>query len=323
MNIQWSIDQASTHAGPVDTLFLFMLALSALIALGVMAFVIFFVVKYRRGRDADRTNPIETHHKLELTWTIVPLLISLGVFVWAGRLYFQMYDVPADAMEVYVIGKQWMWKFQHPETGQVEINTLHVPVNRPVKLTMTSEDVIHSFFVPAFRIKTDALPGRYTTLWFTATEPGSYHLFCAEYCGTDHAGMIGQVIVLPEEEFQAWAGAAPVAGSGTQGAVQAGEQLFNSSGCIGCHRTDGTGVGPSLVGIFGAEVQLSTGETVVRDEAYLRTSILRPAEQLVQGYQPVMPTYEGQLGEDQLLQLIAYIESLGETPGASQQGGNQ
>lgn len=323
MNTQWSLQQASSKAGPVDTLFFFMLILSTVIALGVMAFVLYFVVKYRRGKDADRTNPIETHHKLELTWTILPLIISLGVFVWAGRIYFQMHDAPRDAMEIFVIGKQWMWKFQHPDTGQIEINTLHVPVDRPVKLTMTSEDVIHSFFVPAFRVKQDVLPGRYTNVWFTATEPGTYHLFCTEYCGTDHAGMTGQVIAMPEEEFLAWSGGGGgTAAGGGQTAAQAGEQLFNTSGCVGCHRPEGGGVGPSLVGIFGKEVQLASGETVVRDEAYLRNSILRPREQIVQGFQPVMPPFEGQLGEEQLLQLIDYIKSLGDA-GASQQGGNQ
>ena len=231
MNTQWTLDPATAHAGRVDTLFLFLVAVSALVILGITTAVTFFILKYRRGKDADRTNPVETHHKLELTWTILPLIAFLGVFLWAGRLYFQMYDVPSDAMEIYVIGKQWMWKFQHPDSGQIEVNDLHVPVNRPIKLTMTSEDVIHSMYVPAFRIKTDVLPGRYTTVWFEATETGSYHLFCAEYCGTDHAGMTGQVIVMPEEEYLAWA-----SGGGTTGGqplrAQAGEQLFNRTGCI-------------------------------------------------------------------------------------------
>lgn len=318
MNTQWTLDQATPHAGRVDALFLFLVAISVLVSLGVVTMVTFFILKYRRGKEADRTNPVETHHKLELTWTIIPLIIFLGMFVWAGRLYFQMYDVPADAMEIYVIGKQWMWKFQHPDTGQLEVNDLHVPVNRPIKLTMTSEDVIHSLYVPAFRIKTDVVPGRYTTVWFEASETGNYHLFCAEYCGTSHSGMIGQVIVMPEDEYLAWAGGSPT-GSQPASAAQAGEQLFSKVGCIACHKLDGTpGVGPSLAGVFGRPVKLTNGETVTADEAYLRQSILEPATQVVEGYQPVMPPYQGQLTEDQVLQLIAYIKSLG-----AEQGGTQ
>jgi len=319
VNTQWTLDQATAHAGRVDTLFLFLVAVSALVILGITTAVTFFILKYRRGKDADRTNPVETHHKLELTWTILPLIAFLGVFLWAGRLYFQMYDVPSDAMEIYVIGKQWMWKFQHPDSGQIEVNDLHVPVNRPIKLTMTSEDVIHSMYVPAFRIKTDVLPGRYTTVWFEATETGSYHLFCAEYCGTDHAGMTGQVIVMPEEEYLAWASGGGTTGGQPLSAAQAGEQLFNRTGCIACHKLDGTAaVGPALAGIFGQEVRLTSGETVTRDEAYLRKSILEPATQVVEGYQPVMPPYQGQLTEDQVLQLIAYIKGL-----SAEQGGAQ
>lgn len=320
MNTQWSLSQASTHAGSVDTLFFVLIAMSAIVIIGVVSTLIYFVLKYRRGKDADRTNPAETHHKLELTWTLIPLVLSLGVFVWAGRLFFQVYDVPPNSMEIFVIGKQWMWKFQHPDTGQIEINELHVPAGRPIKLTMTSEDVIHSLYVPAFRIKQDLLPGRYTTVWFQATETGSYHLFCAEYCGTDHAGMTGQVIVMPEADYVAWAGGGGAADGGQPvSAAQAGERIFTQSGCIGCHKLDGTqGVGPSLVGAFGKEVKLVSGETVTADEAYMRRSILEPATQVVEGYQPIMPPYQGQLNEDQVLQLIAYLKSLTEG-----QGGNQ
>lgn len=321
MNTQWSLDQASTHAGSVDTLFLVLVAMSAVVIIGVVSALFYFVLKYRRGQDADRTNPVETHHKLELTWTIIPLVLSLGVFVWAGRLYFQIYDVPQDAMEIYVVGKQWMWKFQHPDTGIIEVNDLHVPMGRAVKLTMTSEDVIHSLFIPAFRVKTDVLPGRYTSIWFEATEAGSFHLFCAEYCGTDHAGMGGQVIVMPEAEYTAWAagGGATQTGGQPVSAAQAGGQIFTQTGCGACHKLDGTqGIGPSLVNLFGKEVKLASGETVTADEAYLRNSILEPATQVVEGYQPVMPPYAGQLNEDQILQLIAYIKSLTQEQGGTQ-----
>jgi cytochrome c oxidase subunit 2 len=304
------LNEASVHAGEVDTLFLVLTALALIITGGVSSAIIYFVLRYRRGRDADRTNPMETNNKLEITWTVIPLILSLGVFVWAARLYFQIFDVPPNAQEVYVVAKQWMWKFQHVD-GPSEINELHIPINQPIKLVMTSQDAIHSLFVPAFRIKTDVLPGRYTTVWFEGKVAGVYHLFCAEYCGSDHSGMGGSVIVMNPDEFAAWKSGAP-GGS----LADAGERLFQQSGCIGCHQMDGSGVGPSLQGTFGQPVELASGETVTRDENYIRESILDPTAKLVNGYQPIMPSYEGQLDEDQLLALIEYIKSLGQPQGS-------
>jgi cytochrome c oxidase subunit 2 len=230
------------------------------------------------------------------------------IFVWSARLFFDIHRVPRDAVDVQVVGKRWMWKVQHV-TGQREINQLHVPVGVPVRLTLTSEDVIHSFFIPAFRIKKDAVPGRYTSTWFQATEPGTYHLFCAEYCGTKHSAMIGEIVAMEPVEFQAW-----LAG-GAEGVslADAGEQLFQQLACVTCHRADSEGRGPSLAGVFGSEVRLAGGETVLADAEYVRESIVAPAARITAGYQPVMPTYQGLVSEEGLLQLIAYIETLGGT----------
>jgi cytochrome c oxidase subunit II len=207
------------------------------------------------------------------------------------------------------VAKQWMWKIEHME-GQREINELHIPVGRAVRLTMASEDVIHSFFVPAFRLKSDVVPGKYSTLWFTATKPGKYHLFCAEYCGTRHSGMIGWIYVMEPEDYENWLNGGPPPATLAQG----GEKLFNSLACANCHKTDGTGRCPSLVGLYGKTVQLATGGKVVADEDYIRESILRPSAKVVAGYPPVMPTYQGQVNEDGVLQLVEYIKSLGEKP---------
>jgi cytochrome c oxidase subunit II len=227
------------------------------------------------------------------------------MFIWGTSLYVTAYRPPAGALEVFVVGKQWMWKLQHPE-GQREIDELHIPMGRPIRLTMTSEDVIHSFFIPAFRIKKDVLPGRYTTIWFEATKPGEYHLFCTQYCGTNHAAMIGRVVVMKPVDYERWLG-----GAAGESMVSAGERLFQAEGCIGCHRLDGTGPAPSLVGVFGKPVQLQGGETVTADADYIRESILSPMAKIVAGYQPIMPTFQGRLSEEQLLRLIAYIKSLG------------
>jgi cytochrome c oxidase subunit 2 len=227
------------------------------------------------------------------------------MFVWGAKVFFQMNRPPDDAMTVSVVGKRWMWKLQHP-TGQREINELHVPLGRAVKLVITSEDTIHSFFVPAFRIKKDAVPGRYNTAWFRATKTGSYHLFCAEYCGTEHSKMIGKVVVLEPEAYQTWLAGGPPAES----PLVAGEKLFTELNCVTCHRPDHAGRGPVLQGIFGRPVKLASGDTVVADEAYVRESIVNPAARVVAGYQPVMPTYQGQVSEEQLIALVTYIESL-------------
>ena len=277
--------------------------------------MLWFAVRYRRRSPADRPPPIQPSLPLELAWTLVPLGLMVVMFVWGARVYFHMNRPPDDAMTVNVVGKRWMWKIQHP-TGQREINELHVPVGRAVKLLITSEDTIHSFFVPAFRIKRDAVPGRYNTAWFRATKPGRYHLFCAEYCGTEHSRMTGWVVVLPPGEYQTWLAGGPTPESPSA----AGEKLFTDLNCVTCHRPDSAGRGPVLVGIFGKPVKLATGDSVVADESYVRESILNPAARVVAGYQPVMPTYQGQVSEEQLIALVAYVKSL-QLPAAAMAGG--
>jgi cytochrome c oxidase subunit 2 len=299
-------DQASTVAADVDALFFFLIAVSTFFGLLIAALLVTFTVRFRR-RHADQQG--ERHPSplwLELTWSLIPLGIVMVVFVWSARLFFDIHRVPSDAVDVQIVGKRWMWKIQHV-TGQREINQLHVPVGVPVRLTLTSEDVIHSFFIPAFRIKKDAVPGRYTTTWFEATEPGTYHLFCAEYCGTKHSEMIGQIVVMEPAAFQAW-----LAG-GAEGVslADAGERLFEQLACVTCHRADSEGRGPSLEGVFGSEVELANGERVVADAEYVRESIVAPSARITAGYQPVMPTYQGLVSEEGLLQLIAYIQTLG------------
>ena len=299
-------EQASTLAGDVDALTFFLVAMSTFFTVLIALMVVVFSIRYRRRSPNQVGSSFDNSTLLEMTWTIIPLLIVLGTFYWGAKIYFKIYRPPADAVEYYVTGKQWMWKTQHP-TGQREINELHVPLGRPVKLLMTSEDVIHSFFVPAFRIKTDVIPGRYTTMWFTPTKTGRFHLFCAEYCGAEHSRMIGWITVMEPEEYQAWLAGGPPPAS----PVEAGTQLFTQLGCATCHKDAPGALGPSLAGIFGHEVQLASGESVVVDEAYIRESILNPAAKVVAGFQPVMPSFQGQVSEEGVLQLIAYIKSLG------------
>jgi cytochrome c oxidase subunit 2 len=298
-------EQAASAAGEVDALFLFILGVTGAFAVAIWAALIFLAVRYRRRSPGDRPPEIHGSIALELTWTIVPFLLMVVMFVWGAKVYFAMNRPPDDAMTVSVVGKRWMWKLQHP-TGQREINELHVPMGRAVRLMITSEDTIHSFFVPAFRIKKDAVPGRYNMAWFRATKAGSYHLFCAEYCGTEHARMGGRVVVMEPEAYQTWLAGGPPAES----PVVAGEKLFTELNCITCHRPDSAGRGPVLQGIFGRPVRLASGDTVVADESYLRESILNPAARVVAGYQPVMPAYQTQVSEEQLIALIAYIHSL-------------
>jgi cytochrome c oxidase subunit 2 len=298
-------ERASTLAGHVDGLFLFLVGLSLFFSIGIAGSLLLFAVKYKRKSEADRPGHIEGSLVLELTWTIIPTLITVFIFLWSTSIYFSMNRPPDNAVEVHVVAKRWMWKLQHM-TGQREINELHVPVGVPVKLVMTSEDVIHSFFVPAFRMKRDVLPGRYSTAWFQATKTGTYHLFCAEYCGTEHSGMIGWVVVQEPADYQAWL-AGGVAGASL---AASGQKLFQDLNCVTCHRAGATGRGPVLDGLFGSTVKLQTGDTVVADEGYIRESILAPSAKIVAGYQPIMPTYQGQVSEEQILQLIAYVQSL-------------
>ena len=296
-------DRASTAAGNVDALFIFLLIVSGLMTLLIFTAVIYFAARYRRQQGVP-AEQIEGSTPLELTWSIIPLGVFLAIFFWGAVVYFKGRTPPRDSTEVYVVAKQWMWKLEHAE-GQREINELHVPVGRDVKLIMTSQDVIHSFFVPAFRMKQDVLPGRYTVAWFRATKPGVYHLFCAEYCGTQHSGMIGSIVVQEPAQYEAW-----MSGGSTGPLSATGEKIFAELGCITCHRSDTQGRGPNLQGVFGKPVLLEDGRTVTADENYVRESILDPGAKVVNGFKPVMPTFQGIVSEEQLNALVAYVKSL-------------
>jgi cytochrome c oxidase subunit 2 len=300
--------RASTTAGSVDALFIFLVALSTLVSVAIFVMIVVFAVQFRRRRGVE-AEQIEGSTPLELTWSIIPLFIFGVIFLWGAVIYFKERTPPRGATEVYVVAKQWMWKLQHEE-GQREINELHVPVGRDVKLIMTSQDVIHSFYVPAFRIKQDVLPGRYTTTWFHPTKAGTYHLFCAEYCGSQHSGMIGQVVVLEPAQYQAWLG-----GGGASGTLASnGQNMFQQLGCSTCHRSDTQGRGPNLVGLFGKPVQLEDGRVVTADENYIRESILTPGAKIVSGFKPIMPVFQGLVTEEQLNALVAYVKSLNPSP---------
>jgi cytochrome c oxidase subunit 2 len=292
-------------AGRVDGLYVFLLAVSVFFSLLIAGLILYFAVKYRRRREHGIGEVSHGAALLEIAWTLIPLFITIVCFGWGASVFFAMSRPPDGTLNVYVVGKQWMWKFQHLD-GEREINELHVPVGRAVKLIMTSEDVIHDVFVPAFRIKADVVPGRYTSIWFQPTKPGRFHLFCAEYCGTRHSGMIGEVVVMDPSEYQAW-----LSGGAPEGSLAStGEKLFADLACNTCHRPDAQGRGPVLQGLFGKTVALQGGESVVADEAYIRESILMPAAKITAGYQPIMPTFQGLVTEEQLLQLVEYVKSL-------------
>jgi len=304
-------EQASTMAGRVDQLYFFLLGISAFFAGLICILIIVFAIKYRRRSDDEQPRPITGNLSLEIFWTVVPLGVTMVLFVWGARLFFVTYYPPKDALEINVVAKQWMWKVQHPE-GHSEINELHIPSGKPVRLVMTSQDVIHDFFVPAFRVKKDVLPGRYTTLWFEASKPGTYHLFCAQYCGTQHSGMVGRIVVMDPTAFQTWLGGGVSGGS----MASAGEKLFQSLGCVTCHLPNDAGRGPSLVGILGKTVALQGGRSIVADENYVRESILEPNAKIVSGYQPIMPTFKGLVSEEGVMQILAYLKSLKREEGA-------
>ncbi|MEP6819212.1 MAG: cytochrome c oxidase subunit II [bacterium] len=299
-------ESASTVSGKVDALYFYLSGVTAFFTLLISGVLIFFVVKYRRRTAFEIPRPIAGSLKLETLWSVIPFIIAMSMFAWGAQLYFENSRSPRNANEVYVVGKQWMWKIQH-STGQREINELHVPAGKKIKLIMTSEDTIHDFFIPAFRIKADVLPGKYTTQWFEATKPGTYHLFCAEYCGMNHSGMIGSVIVMQPTDFDNW-----LSGNASQQSpAVAGQQLFQSLGCVSCHGANGEGGrGPALVGLFGSRVFLNGGQTVTADEAYIRESIENPSAKVVSGFNPIMPTFQGQVTPEQLIQIMSYIKSL-------------
>jgi cytochrome c oxidase subunit II len=307
---------ASTMADQVDALYLFLLAVTGTVTLLVIVLMVFFLFRYRHSKH-PRAVQVSGSYPLEITWSLVPLGIFMVFFGWGAKLYVAEATPPKDSMQVYVVAKRWMWKLQH-ENGIREINTLHVPADRDVRLTMISQDVIHSFWVPAFRVKADVLPGRYTTLWFRAYKPGTYHLFCAEFCGTEHSGMVGKVVVMEPAKYDEWLNTGGAMGSfaGT------GQKLFQELGCTTCHRFDTQGRGPNLVGVYGKPVLLADGRTIVADEAYVRESIVNPGAKVVAGFQPIMPSFQGIITEDQLLSLVAYIKSLS-TPQQSEPVSNR
>jgi cytochrome c oxidase subunit II len=297
---------ASTLSGSVDALYFYLVGITIFFSLLIGGVLILFVIKYRRRSPFEIPRPMAGSHKLETLWSVIPFIIAMSIFAWGAQTYFQMYRPPQNAAEIYVVGKQWMWKIQH-STGQREINELHVPVGRKIKLIMTAEDTIHDFYVPAFRMKADVLPGKYTTQWFEATTPGTYHLFCAEYCGMNHSGMIGSIIVMQPSEFDNW-----LSGNvAQQSPAVAGQQLYQSLGCVSCHGANGEGGrGPGLAGLFGRQVFLANGQTLIADEAYVRESIENPQAKLVSGFGPIMPTFQGQVTPEQLIQIMSFIKSL-------------
>jgi cytochrome c oxidase subunit 2 len=299
----WLPVAASDMAERVDLLFYSLLVLTGLVALGIFVLMVFFGVRYRAGSSADRSNPPAQKKWLELGWIFTPLAIFLGIFVWAAFVYAGFYRGGADdAMTVFVVGKQWMWKAEHAN-GRREIDELHLPVGQPVRVVLSTEDVIHSFYVPAFRIKQDAVPGRYTSIRFTPTRQGEYWLHCAEYCGTDHARMGGRVVVMAPAAFAQWL----ERGNQNPSLAAQGFELFRRLGCSGCH-VNSTVHAPDLAGVYGRVVHLSDGKTVVADEAYLRDSILLPKRDVVAGYEPIMPSFQGQVDEAQLSALITYLK---------------
>ena len=298
-------ESASTFAAEVDALYFFIVAVSAFFTLAVSAAVLVFAIRYRRRHAGEVGAHIEGSLPLELTWSIIPTIISMVMFIWGAKLFYEMRRPPAEAMQIYAVGKQWMWKFQHIG-GQREINELHVPAGQPIRVLVTSEDVLHDLYVPAFRTKIDAIPGRYSALWFQATKPGRYNIFCAEYCGTKHSGMIGTVVVMEPAQYQTW-----LAGGGSEGTMaERGAKLFQDLACNSCHLDSGQGRGPSLKDIVGTQVELASGGTVTVDEAYLRESILNSQAKVVRGFTPLMPTFQGLISEEGLAALIEHIKSL-------------
>src|SRR5205807_3500702 len=303
-------DQASTVAGQVDSLYLFLVLITTFFSLLIGLLILFFAIRYKKTPDR-KAEQIHGSTLLEIIWTVIPLGISMVIFVWGAAIYFHQHRPPANALEIYAVGKQWMWKFEYAG-GQREINSLHVPTGRPVRISMISQDVIHSLFVPAFRVKQDVLPNRYTSIWFEATQPGTYHLFCSQYCGTKHSAMTGEVVVMKPEDFESWLESGKAEGS----MASNGEKYFQELGCITCHRPDSGARGPNLQGLYGRPVRLADGRTVTADDNYIRESILNPTAKVVSGFQPIMPTFQGVVtSEEDMLQLIAYIKSLVEQSG--------
>ena len=298
--------QASTSAHETDNLYFALTLLSLFFMAVIFLPILFFCIKYRRGSNADRSNPSTGSNVIEFGWTTLPTLMGLALFGWSAVDYFRIERKPSDAIDVQIVGKQWMWKIQHAE-GKREINELHLPVNRTVALTLTSQDVIHSFFVPAFRVKQDVVPGKYTSEWFEPTRTGEYHIFCSQYCGTQHAQMIGRVVVMQPQAYESWLRT----GEQSESIVRAGERLFHDRGCSGCHAPNSKFHAPLLEGLYRKPVPLSDGTMVTADDQYLRDSILQPAKQISAGYDNIMPSFSGHLTEEEIMELIAYLKAIG------------
>jgi cytochrome c oxidase subunit 2 len=301
----WPVE-ASHYAGQLDVLFIGLLAITGLTAGFVFFLLILFATRYREGSGVERNTPTRKSWHWEVGWTAASLLVFVGLAVWGASLFLRLYNPPRDALQIFIVGKQWMWKAEHPG-GQREINALHVPAGRDVRLVMASQDVIHSFFVPALRVKQDVVPGRYESLAFRADRPGRYHIFCAEYCGTDHAHMGGWLTVMEPRAYSGWL--RTEGGHGTL--ADQGASLFRNYGCSGCHEPGGTVRAPPLDGLYGNPVPLSDGRVVRADESYIRDSILLPKKDIAAGYDPVMPSFTGQVSEDDVAKLVAYVKSLG------------
>ncbi len=296
--------EASTIAPWTDALYFFLLAMTLVGLLLVGALIFYFSVRYRKAKSPVATQ-VEGSTLLEATWTIIPLAIFLVTFVWGALLYFRIYNPPTNAMNIYIVGKQWMWKAEHPG-GQHEINALHVPIGRPVQLTMISQDVFHSFSIPDFRVKREVIPGRYSTVWFQATEAGTYHLFCTQYCGTAHSAMIGQIVAMTPDDYTRWTQQS----TSGMSLAQNGERLYSSMGCNACHNGTAAARGPNLAGVYGSKLQLTNGSQVLVNDAYLRDAILNPSQHVTAGYAPIMPTYQGQVSEEGLIDLVEFIKNL-------------
>jgi len=309
----WPLAETA-HATSVDVLFIGLLVTSGLVVLLLFFLLLRFAIHYRASnKRADRDHRVKKSWVIETAWTATTLVGFLALFVWGARLYLNLYVPPNNAVPIYVVAKQWMWKTQHPG-GQREINELHIPTNRPARLIMSSQDVIHSFFIPAFRVKRDVLPGTVAEIWFTPTRPGTFHLFCAEYCGTDHSRMTGRIVVMNPPAFADW-----LTRQDTTGTLAAqGATLFRQFGCGGCHGVGSRVRAPALDGLYGKRVPLSDGTLEIADERYIRDSILKPRQQITAGYEPLMPSYEGKISEDELIKIVAYIKSLGGETGAPQ-----
>jgi cytochrome c oxidase subunit 2 len=312
MNIPLFPESASTFAPEVDALFAVLVAFSAGLGTLLVVLILYYAIRYRRGSPAPRVGRRARNLWLEAAWTSATLVVAFGLFAWGAHLYAERETPPANALHIVAIGKQWMWKFQHPD-GQREINILHVPVGRPVLVELASQDVIHSLYIPAFRVKQDAVPGMTTNVWFEATRTGSFHLFCAEFCGTEHSAMQGRLVALSPEDYARWLDEQPPSDS----PVAAGGMLYRALGCSGCHEPGGTIRAPDLHGVYGRPVALASATTVFADTRYIRDSILMPRKEIAAGYAPVMPSFDGLLDEDELMQLVAYIRSLSDAEAAA------